>query len=444
MSWMALDVFMQLAEFLIAYTFFRDFLGQKNRNRAVWAVCVIAYVGLFNLSKFFVEDFAIRVPLSVAIFFLMSLMFGNSIKMKLLATSLFSVFLIVADTASFYCLLFIYGVDQHTIVGNELFAIIGVIASKLLVLLIVKIVGSLRKKDNNRLSFHHWLAIVTYPIASCFLLFVIIDLNWSPNITGASLSWISAVAVICVLYFNIIAFRLFEYFAERSERELRERLLKSQVAAQIKEMERQNYEKVAKKSFLHDLRHHNQLLYTLVEKGEAKEALDLISKMLKLNESEGDYVHTGNTAINALFNSHLGYAESQGIKIDVDEILLPAGVELDIEDICIIFANSLENAIEACQRVDESERYIKIILKHRDDRLVYKISNPTDGDVVEDRNGGFKSTKTTAGEHGLGIGNIEKAVDKYGGVFTAEHSENIFTLGFSIPIHDTAKVQKDE
>ena len=107
---------------------------------------------------------------------------------------------------------------------------------------------------------------------------------------------------------------------------------------------------------------------------------------------------------------------------------------MDIEDICIIFANSLENAIEACQKVEQSGRFIKVVLNYRDDRLVYKITNPTDGSVIKNRSGGFKSTKTTPGEHGLGVVNIEKAVEKYGGIFNAEHGDNVFTLGFSIPI----------
>jgi sensor histidine kinase regulating citrate/malate metabolism len=324
-----------------------------------------------------------------------------------------------------------------------MFLIVGAIVSKLIVLLIAKIVGNLRKKDNARLSVQHWLAIITFPIINTLILFLFLDVSWQHNITDTRTSLVSAIAVVCVLYINIIAFRLFEYFAERSERELRERLLKRQVAAQIKEMERQNYEKVAKKSFLHDLRHHNQLLYDLVKNGKATEALDLISKMLKLNESEGEYVHTGNTAINALFNSHLGYAESQGIKIDVDDVHLPAGIKLDIEDICIIFANSLENAIEACQKIDKDKRFIKISMKHINDRLVYKITNSTDGNVIMGRYGEFKSTKTTEGEHGLGIGNIEKTVNKYGGVFTAEHNDNVFTLGFSIPVGESVNVCKD-
>jgi sensor histidine kinase regulating citrate/malate metabolism len=83
----------------------------------------------------------------------------------------------------------------------------------------------------------------------------------------------------------------------------------------------------------------------------------------------------------------------------------------------------------------------KVVLKYIDDRLVYKITNSTDGNVIKNKAGGFKSTKTTQGEHGLGVGNIEKVVDKYGGTFTADYSENTFTLGFSIPVNDTTVIK---
>lgn len=433
MSWvLAVELPTILAEYLIAVAFFKDFLGHKNRNKLLWVVCMVAFITILKLSDLYINNFAIKILLSVLLLFLVSLMFDGSLKLKLLCAIMFYAFMFVADTVVYFCVVLIFKIDPNTAFDRGILAIVGAIASKLLVLLIARIVGNLRKKDNTRLSFQYWVAVVTFPIISIFILFVLLDLSLKLNSTETSTSLVSAFAVVGVLYFNILAFQLFEFFAEKSERDLRERLLKGQVSAQIKECERLNYESISKRSFLHDLRHHNQLLYSLVEEGNANEALILISKMLELNNKKGEYVLTGNPAINALFNSHLGYAESQGIKIDVDDIHLPAGVELDIEDICIIFANSLENAIEACQKVDKSKRFIKIELKYRDDKLVYKITNPTDGNVIKDKKGGFKSTKTTPGEHGLGIENIEKAVSKYGGVFGAEHSNNTFTLGFSI------------
>ena len=433
MSWiLAVEIPTILAEYLIASAFFKDFLGRKNHNKLLLAICIVAFYAVPKLSDLYVHDFAVKASISALLLFSLTFLFDGNIKIKLLSALLFLAFLFVADAIVYFFIVLIWKGDSNTILNKGIFAVIGLIASKLLVLLISKIVGSLRKKDNTRLSFQYWLAVITFPVISIFILFVLFDLNQKLNSTDATTSLVSAFAVVGILYFNILAFRLFEFFAEKSERDLKERILKSQVAAQIRECERLNYESIAKRSFLHDLRHHNQLLYNLVEKGNANEALNLISKMLELNNRKGEYVLTGNSAINALFNSHLGYAESMGIRIDVEDIHLPAGVELDIEDICIIFANSLENAIESCQNIPKTERYIKIGLKYRNDRLVYKITNPTDGNVIKNRKGGFKSTKNTTGEHGIGIENIEKAVNKYGGVFSAEHNDNVFTLGFSI------------
>jgi len=437
MSWFfTVGIFVKLAEYLIAFTFYKDFLGQKSRSNLFWAASIIVYIALFSLSNHYVPNIAIAIPLGVIIFFALSCLFDGSIKLKLLAASLFSIFLFIADVIVLFSIVLIFEIDPNTFYVSETFVIIGSIASKLLVLLIAKIVGKLRNKDNTRLSFQHWIAIVTYPTISCFLIFLIHHLSWQLNCPEVATSLVTVIAVVCVLYFNIVAFYLFEYFADRSERDLRERLLKSQVAAQIKECERLNYEKIAKSSFLHDLKHHNQLLYTLVEKGEANEALKLISKMLKLNKHEGEHFFTGTPAINAIFNTHLGYAEKLGIKINIEDVELPTGVELEIEDICIIFANSLENAIDACKKIDRSKRFLRISLRYRNERLTYQIVNPTDGNVIRNRSGGFKSTKATPGEHGLGIDNIERAVYKYGGVFNAGHNDNTFTLDFSIPVKE--------
>ncbi len=444
---MIFDFTILFVEFFITYSFFKGFLGKRNVSLWLLVCYATVFVPTPILLELYAGSFIIKAPIAFMLIFLLSLMFEGNLKLKLFASSMFFVLLFISDLITVFIMTWTSGNNLDVILNNGLltkddFKLVALIISKLTLLLISKIVGRLRKKDNRSMPFQYWLSIVAFPIISIFIVFVNFDLNC--KVSSVEITTVSFGAMIGVLYINFFAFQLFEVFAEKTQKDLKERLLKNQVYAQIKECERLQYESISKRSFLHDLRHHNQLLFDLVKKGNADKALELISKMLELNENQNEYVNTGNSALNALFNTHLGYAESQGIRIDVDNIHLPEDIELEIEDICIIFANSLENAIEACKKVNRDKRFIKIALKYRDYKLVYKITNSTDGNVIKDKNGCFKSTKTSRGEHGIGLENIEKAVDKYGGVFTSQHNDNIFTLGFSISFLSHSHMNKKE
>jgi len=433
MSWF---IFVELpvlfAEYFIIFTFYKDFLGLKNRHKLLWEISAILFISIYRFSDLHIQNFAVKLIITAIVCFSLSLLFDGNIKLKLLSAFLYFVFIFVSDAVVYYCILLVCKVDPKLLLQEGIFAIIGFVISKLLILVIAKLSARLRNKDNTHISFQYWLSVAIFPVFSLFILFVLFDVSKKFNITETSTIALSAVAVVGVLLFNIISFNLFEYFTEKTARELREILLRRQVSAHIKENERLQYEFISKKSFYHDLRHNIQLLYDLIKNNNNDDALKLISKMSDLNYKKGKFVLTGSPAINALFNSHLGYAESHGIKIITDKIHLPAGVELDIADICTIFSNSIENAIEACLKIEESKRYIEIALIYQDEKLVCKITNPTNGNVIKDKKGWYKSTKSSPGEHGIGIENIDKAVSKYGGIFSATHEDNIFTLGFSI------------
>ena len=84
-------------------------------------------------------------------------------------------------------------------------------------------------------------------------------------------------------------------------------------------------------------------------------------------------------------------------------------------EICTIFSNALDNAIEGNLRIeDESKRYINVKIKQTDNFFVVSFENPLSAPVEARNNFLIASTKNT-GDHGFGLLNIKNTAEKNGG-----------------------------
>lgn len=80
-------------------------------------------------------------------------------------------------------------------------------------------------------------------------------------------------------------------------------------------------------------------------------------------------------------------------------------------DICTIFSNIIDNAIEAVSLV-EGNKYIDISLRKHNNYLVISEKNPCKNKVTIVDNS-IDSTKKDHGNHGFGLVNIKEVVGKY-------------------------------
>ncbi|EGT3617386.1 sensor histidine kinase, partial [Clostridium perfringens] len=103
-------------------------------------------------------------------------------------------------------------------------------------------------------------------------------------------------------------------------------------------------------------------------------------------------------------------------------------------DICTIFSNCIDNAIEACKKIREHERryiYIKGVCVNN--FYVVKIEN-SKTNKIQKLKGEFLTDKKDKFLHGIGLKNIKSALEKYDGEISIEPLEDKFVLKMLIPI----------
>lgn len=92
-------------------------------------------------------------------------------------------------------------------------------------------------------------------------------------------------------------------------------------------------------------------------------------------------------------------------------MLKSKGLQLEYGDTGVLYGNLMDNAIEACQKVEKGKRYIHIENKYMDGKMLLVIENSKPPAVNEK----LRTTKQDSYQHGRGIASVRKVVGKYNG-----------------------------
>ena len=183
-----------------------------------------------------------------------------------------------------------------------------------------------------------------------------------------------------------------------------------------------------KNRLIHDMKYqHMQVIQMLDEKkyDECREYLFKISDVLEKKEYTQ---YTGNPYIDFILNYKNSETSKKGIKFDINADFIGRLEVFEQQDINIIFGNLLDNAIEATEVLEESERWIDVELARVNQMLLITIKNSS-GYRPKMRKGTIiSSKKDNTFIHGIGLKNVEKSVLKYNGIFEVGCENNIFEV----------------
>ena len=133
-----------------------------------------------------------------------------------------------------------------------------------------------------------------------------------------------------------------------------------------------------------------------------------------------------NPIINSVLTLKMNTIKASGIETDIvlnDCESLP----FDNYDICSLFANLFDNAIEACQKLEDGKkRLITIRSGIKNDFFVLKITNSCNF-ISEAKNGKIPKSDKNSDEHGFGTKILESITKKYKGIFTMNYNDGFMT-----------------
>lgn len=140
-----------------------------------------------------------------------------------------------------------------------------------------------------------------------------------------------------------------------------------------------------------------------------------------------------NEVVGAVLASKIAMMEEAHIPFAV-ELDIPAKLSIANIDLCALFANSLDNAIEASLKVPVENRKINLIAKVGNGLLMVEMQNNSMG-VPNIRDGKIITSKKDKWVHGLGLASIREVVNRYGGICTEDFADHVFCLHMTIPLN---------
>lgn len=159
----------------------------------------------------------------------------------------------------------------------------------------------------------------------------------------------------------------------------------------------------------HDMRHNIRLLYTLIQEGAIKEALEVITSLDDSLKRTVIRPYSANPIINAALSIYIHRAEDLHIPI-TQSVQLPARLPEYENDLAIVLSNLIENAIIASLKQPSDRREIQLTITTKGSQIVVGLSNRCDIPLRLNEDG---LPQTQAQGHGTGMISLQSFAEKH-------------------------------
>lgn len=333
-------------------------------------------------------------------------------------TAVFPLYMLPMITRN--CLDEIYGIGSLTIPG-----LISDLC--LTVLLIGTYVLCRRRKIDLRLKF---LEVVGFLVFFIFALFMLLSI-WVYNDT---LDFKTSVVFDLFATFFMLAIFLayWSYLIIARDRANMKRdayHAQNYLAMQIESLELEETNRQEIKILKHDLRNHLQVIQEMCNTKQYAQMESYISELSGHPMLSKSFCITGNHAADTVISIKKAYADNVGIHLICDGDFAWLS-NLSPIDVCAVFSNLLDNALEGS--IDAVDPYIEI--KGNDHAHFYTliISNNVP-ENIKIKNNSVKTSKKDRKHHGLGFSSIHSVISKYNGSYTLKCKDLIFCVQTVFP-----------
>ncbi|MCC8044595.1 MAG: GHKL domain-containing protein [Clostridiales bacterium] len=179
----------------------------------------------------------------------------------------------------------------------------------------------------------------------------------------------------------------------------------------------------------HDLKHY----LTAMETMNTREMNASVQAMRQEIEAYECMQKTGSRILDILLSERMHECQQKGIRlipyIDARQIEF-----IQVTDLCVIFGNAMDNAIEATEQLEYvNMKEISVKIGISEELLIMRFHNYYEGKLHYDGKA-LLTSKSDSSAHGYGLESIREAAAKYGGTVAYDTEGNEFSLNILIPI----------
>ena len=424
-----------MVELIISCRLAGIFLEEKDvpKWKVISSFTLIGLIIFYMLTTVGASPITSIVTLTM-IFILHLVLFNGPLKKRFLVSILILMISILSDfitVALFNRYRILY--PQGSLAFATYWTLMG-LASKVISFMAINMIYRFTKNKEKNFKFLELMLHVT-PIVTIYTInLVMTSILVSPNIEVKNM--VSAIlASIGLLLTNVFTWSVFDALI-KNERDTQLYLrYQENIKKQYEFYRNQEVKEESTRQIWHDINNHLECVKELIRNGYNKEATDYFVTLEKNIAMRRGDIHTGHLIIDTILADKYATALAYGIKMvmKVDGALAKGIQDMDL---CTIYGNLLDNAIEASRKLEVGEGEILLRTEQVNQFILIEVLNSRSGEVIE-KNGQFVTTKQAKVGHGIGLSSVRQVVHKYDGEVLIDYNDTTFKVQIFIPLSKT-------
>ena len=281
-----------------------------------------------------------------------------------------------------------------------------------------------------RLTGDNWTRFSLFPLLGLIFIVSIAMTSWDGSTTDsqakltAIVSFAAISGCICCFILDLI----------RKEKEMQQlQLIHERTLSQMNQYRNVQKTYEQQRKYLHDYKNQLNCIQGMLIAGKNDEALSYISGLTDSIRKSTEYVNTNHTVVNVVLNQKYQEACEKGITLsmtvnDLSPLTMPD------EQIVSLLGNLLDNAIEACTRLNQDlvkTIFFKMVVV--DGQLILSTRNPI-SEPLQIKNNRIPTHKTDTLRHGIGLLNIDMIIKACHGTSVLKCEDGWFFFSAIIPL----------
>lgn len=308
------------------------------------------------------------------------------------------------------------------------------IFSKLFLLVIVMLLLKKDKEKGEALSTTSMLLLLSAVVISYICLYSLIQFENISNFTMSE----QENFYVCLLSLGIFLIDSLIYIVIRQLNHRINKEKKMQMVQYQNELlekmvlENKEVEKEWRRN-RHDFNNHLSCVDMLLQMENIPKARAYIQNLTQNYLGNTTKIRVGNKIAEAVINQKYVLANKKQIVMTV-EGSIEEEIPIEQMDLCALLSNSLDNAIEAAEKVKEvDKRYIHLKVRSNDNNLVIEVCNGVKEDITSKQKK-LETSKKDEKHHGIGMTSMQMTLEKYRGYMNWKCKDRCFSLVMLLPI----------
>ena len=199
------------------------------------------------------------------------------------------------------------------------------------------------------------------------------------------------------------------------------------------ELEQQKYKELntaleKNRELVHDIKNHYLVISEYESKGEYKKLHEYVEELKSDFIKVNPQIFTGNYVVDLILSQKKMLSEQKKITF-ILRVMPISKLPFKERELCTLFGNLLDNAIEACDKV-VGTKWINVKIEKQNHLFFIQIIN-TINEIPQKCEKGFLTSKINKELHGYGLKSVQRIVDEYEGDILYQIENNTFVVRIS-------------